>query len=171
MTYEILITDGAGKATTHRVELVRSKDGAWSCKVDGQDFVCDSAQPEGDVLSLLVAGKSYEVRRDVNGNELAMVVEGRRFVAEVSDPRSLRGRKAKAGHADGPKKITAPMPGKVVRILAPEGTDVDAGQGVVVIEAMKMQNELKAPKAGKVKKMMAAEGAAVNAGDALAIIE
>jgi biotin carboxyl carrier protein len=63
------------------------------------------------------------------------------------------------------------MPGKVVRILAAEGEAVQAGQGVVVIEAMKMQNELKAPKSGTVKKIMATEGMAVIAGDTLAIVE
>ena len=174
MTYEITITDGSGKATTHRVELMRPSQGvALQCRIDGQIFECDSARPEADVLSLLVGGQAYEVRRDGNGQAapLDILVDGRRFAAEVSDPRSLRGRKAKAGATDGPRKITAPMPGKVVRILAVEGSEVEAGQSVIVIEAMKMQNELKSPKAGKVKKIMAAEGAAVNAGDALAIIE
>jgi biotin carboxyl carrier protein len=63
------------------------------------------------------------------------------------------------------------MPGKVVRIIVPEGETVDAGKGVVVVEAMKMQNELKSPKAGKVQKMLISEGSTVNAGDPLAIIE
>lgn len=173
MTYEITITDGSGRATNHRVELRRSPQGELECRIDGKTFTCDSAHPEPDVLSLLVGGRSYEVRRDgqAENSDLSVVVAGRRFTAEVSDPRSLRGRKAKAGATDGPRKIVAPMPGKVVRILAGEGTRVEAGQGVIVIEAMKMQNELKSPKAGKVKKIMAAEGAAVTAGDALAIVE
>lgn len=173
MTYEVTITDGGGKTTTHRVELTRSsQDGALLCHVDGQLFAFDSAQPEADVLSMLIGGQSYEVRRDGNGQGNAdILVSGRRFAAEVSDPRSLRGRKTKAGASDGPKKIIASMPGKVVRILASEGAEVEAGQSVIVIEAMKMQNELKSPKAGRVKKIMTVEGAAVNAGDALAIIE
>jgi len=74
-------------------------------------------------------------------------------------------------YAEGPKRITAPMPGKVVRVVAPPGTRVEAGQGVIVIEAMKMQNELKSPKKGTVQRIVASEGAAVNAGDTLAIIE
>ncbi len=174
MTYDVVITDSRGQATTHRVELKRAPETlAWVCNLDGQPFAFDASQPEADVLSMLVGGRSYEIRRDGNGqsNDLQIVVAGRRYAAEVSDPRSLRGRKAKAGSTDGPKKIKAPMPGKVVRIIAAEGTEVEAGQGVIVIEAMKMQNELKAPKAGKVKKVMAAEGDTVNAGDALAIIE
>lgn len=174
MTYDVVITDAAGTPTTHRVELKRDADScAWICRLDGQPFVFDSSQPEADVLSLLVGGRSYEVRRDGNAQnaDLSILVSGRRYAAEISDPRSLRGRKAKAGAVEGPKKIKAPMPGKVVRILAIEGSDVEAGQGVIVIEAMKMQNELKSPKAGKVTKIMAAEGAAVIAGDILAVIE
>ena len=63
------------------------------------------------------------------------------------------------------------MPGKVVRVLVKENSEVDAGQGVVVVEAMKMQNEIKSPKKGVVRKMIAAEGASVNAGDVLAVVE
>jgi len=95
----------------------------------------------------------------------------RRLACQLRDPRALRGRKAAGSGAEGPKKITAPMPGKVVRILAPAGSEVEQGQGVIVIEAMKMQNELKAPKSGKVVKVMFAEGATVNPGDTLAIVE
>jgi biotin carboxyl carrier protein len=89
----------------------------------------------------------------------------------VQDPRSLKTRRAKAGSAEGPQKLTAPMPGKIVRILLREKSEVEAGQGVIVVEAMKMQNELKSPKKGVVSKVLVAEGATVNAGDALVIIE
>lgn len=170
MIYDVVITDAAGQARTHRVVLTRT-DGVWNCTVDGQPFAFDLAQPENGILSLLVQGQSHEIRRDANGQGTEIVIGSRRFLAEVTDPRSLRGRQAKAGGGEGPKKVKAPMPGKVVRILAAEGTAVEAGQGVVVIEAMKMQNELKSPKAGKVAKLLATEGAAVNAGDVLAIIE
>ena len=67
--------------------------------------------------------------------------------------------------------MLAPMPGKVVRIIAKQGDSIEAGKGVLVVEAMKMQNELKATKSGTVQKIMVAEGAAVNAGDVLAIVE
>jgi len=69
------------------------------------------------------------------------------------------------------KKLAAPMPGKVVRLLLRQGSAVDAGGGVVVVEAMKMQNEVKSPKKGTVQKILVTEGAAVNAGDVLAIVE
>ena len=71
----------------------------------------------------------------------------------------------------GPKKIVAPMPGKVVRLLVREADEVEMGAGVAVVEAMKMQNEIKSPKKGTVQKILVTEGAAVNAGDVLAIVE
>ena len=71
----------------------------------------------------------------------------------------------------GPKKLVAPMPGKVVRILVTQGAEIEAGAGVLVVEAMKMQNEVKSPKKGTVQKILVNEGAAVNAGDILAIVE
>ena len=63
------------------------------------------------------------------------------------------------------------MPGKIVRLLVTEKSEVEAGQGIVVVEAMKMQNEIKSPKKGVVQKILVAQGASVNAGDVLAIVE
>jgi biotin carboxyl carrier protein len=100
-----------------------------------------------------------------------MVIGSARYAVDVRDPRSLRTRRAIAGTEAGPQKIKAPMPGKIVRILVAEKDEVKAGQGVIVMEAMKMQNEMKSPKDGRVQKILTAEGSAVNAGDTLAIIE
>jgi biotin carboxyl carrier protein len=93
------------------------------------------------------------------------------FGVTVRDPRSLRARRRSATAEDGIKKITAPMPGKVVRILVAAGAEVEAGQSVLVIEAMKMQNELKSPKKGILRKITVSEGAAVEAGRILAEVE
>jgi len=101
---------------------------------------------------------------------LHLWVGSRRYAVEVRDPRSLRGR-VRAGDEHGPKKIVAPMPGKVVRLLVREGAEVEPGAGVAVVEAMKMQNEIKSPKKGTIQKILVSEGAAVNAGDVLAIVE
>ncbi|MGB7601077.1 MAG: biotin/lipoyl-containing protein, partial [Candidatus Sulfotelmatobacter sp.] len=79
--------------------------------------------------------------------------------------------RARAADDHGPKNIVAPMPGKVVRLLVREGDEVEMGAGVAVVEAMKMQNEIKSPKKGTVQKILVTEGAAVNAGDVLAIVE
>jgi biotin carboxyl carrier protein len=154
----------------HRLELDRA-DGAWHCKLDGRDVQLDAVLARRDVLSLLVHGQAYEIKRERTATDTHLWVGPVRFSAEVADPRSLRSRKASAGLDHGPIKLIAPMPGKVVRVLAAEKTEVDAGQGVLVVEAMKMQNELKSPKKGIVQKIIATEGTAVNAGDVLAVVE
>ena len=165
MTYEVQLG-----GQTLRVALTR-RDGAWVCRVDDREFAADFTQPEPGVLSLLLDGRSYECRLDRSPADTSIWIRGTRYAVEVRDPRSLRSRRAAAGHGDGPVRLVAPMPGKVVRVLAAEKTEVQAGQGILVVEAMKMQNEIKSPKAGVVQRILATEGAAVNAGDALAIVE
>ena len=123
------------------------------------------------MLSLLIAGKAYRSGASALASDLRIWVGDQSYSAEVSDPRSLRNRKARADAGKGPRPLVAPMPGKVVRFLVAEKSAVEAGQGVVVVEAMKMQNEIKSPKKGIVLKLSVAEGAAVNAGDVLAIVE
>jgi biotin carboxyl carrier protein len=83
----------------------------------------------------------------------------------------LRSRRGGAGIGEGPQKIIAPMPGKVVRLMVAEKDEVESGQGILVVEAMKMQNEIKSPKKGSVQKILVAEGGNVNPGDTMAIIE
>ncbi len=165
MQYEVLID---GKA--YRVEITRAAEG-WKCRLDGREFIVDAVLTRPDVLSILIGGRSYEVKRERTPSDTHMVVGSTRYAAEVRDPRSLRSRRARAGFGEGPQKLVAPMPGKIVRVLVPEKAAVAAGQGVLVIEAMKMQNELKSPKQGVVQQILAREGAAVGAGEVLAIVE
>jgi biotin carboxyl carrier protein len=165
MIYDVTIGD-----KTYRVELSRAGSG-WKCRLDSQEFKVDAAPAQNGALSLLVEGKSYEVRQE-DSRDLTVIVVGRdRFSVQVRDPRSLRSRRGRDSGGHGPRKITAPMPGKVVRVLAAVGAEVEAGQAVLVIEAMKMQNELKAPKKGKISKLNVGEGAAVEAGQTLAEVE
>jgi biotin carboxyl carrier protein len=163
MLYEIAI-DGKN----YRLELNRA-DGRWSCRLDGRDFEIDAILTPPDVLSLRIGDLVYEVKSDRVANALHLWVGSTCFAVEVRDPRSLRGR-TRAGDDHGPRKITAPMPGKVVRLLVREGEEVEPGRGVAVVEAMKMQNEIKSPKKGIIQKILVGEGTAVNAGDVLAIV-
>jgi biotin carboxyl carrier protein len=165
MIYEVTIAE-----KVYRVELVRTEQ-EWKCKLDGRELPLDVVSAQDGMLSLLLQGKSYEVKQETVGTESNVVVGQERFSASVRDPRSYRSRRRSGASEQGVMKIKAPMPGKVVRILAPAGTQVEIGQSVVVIEAMKMQNELKAPKTGMVKKISVIEGAAVEAGQALAEVE
>jgi biotin carboxyl carrier protein len=127
--------------------------------------------PEPGVYSVLLDGRSYEVRvEDGLAGGVVVVIDGYRFEVEVRDPRRWSRKSADSGEA-GMQRITAPMPGKVVRVLVSHGDEVEAGQGLVVVEAMKMQNELKARRAGKVIAVAAKEGATVAAGEVLVTIE
>jgi biotin carboxyl carrier protein len=165
MTYDVIVDN-----KTHQVELTRGEK-TWICKVDGKEMEVDAELTARDILSVLVGGKSYEIKRERSlQGELHMVIGSARYAVDVQDPRSLRTRRAIAGVDAGPQKLKAPMPGKIVRVLVAEKDEVKAGQGIIVMEAMKMQNEMKSPKDGIVEKILAAEGSAVNAGDTLAII-
>jgi biotin carboxyl carrier protein len=164
MTYEVNI-DGKN----YRLELNRS-DGRWDCRLDGREVVVDAVLARRDVLSVLIGGKAYEIKRERTATDMHLWVGSVRYAVRVRDPRSLRSRQA-ADDGKGPRKLVAPMPGKVVRVLVREDAEVEAGQGIVVVEAMKMQNEIKSPKKGVVRKLAASEGANVNSGDVLAIVE
>ena len=164
MLYEVTI-DGKN----YRLEL-NHIEGRWSCRLDGRDLEVDAVLARPDVLSLRVGNISYEVKSERVTNDLHLWVGSTCFAAEVRDPRSLRGR-TRAADDHSPRKIVAPMPGKVVRLLVRDGDYVEPGAGIAVVEAMKMQNEIKSPKKGTVQKILVPEGAAVNAGDVLAIVE
>jgi biotin carboxyl carrier protein len=166
MKYEVLIN-----GHSHQIELERAAKG-YQATVDGEAFAIDAAMTARDVLSIIHDGRNYEAKREYSlMGETHIIMGSERFEAEVRDPRSLRSRRAAAGHEAGPAKIMAPMPGKIVRVIVHEGDEVEAGQGLIVVEAMKMQNEIKAPKKGKVTKITVAESATVNAGDLLMIVE
>ena len=165
MVYDVSI-DGKD----YRLELGRAEAG-WRCRLDGREIQVDAVLARRDVLSLLIGGKAYEIRRESSATDVHLWVGSVCYRAELRDPRSLRSRRRADADEKGPKRLLAPMPGKVVRVLIGEQQAVEAGQSILVVEAMKMQNEIKSPKKGTVKQIVAAEGANVNAGDVLAIVE
>lgn len=167
MIYNVTI-DGA----LFRVDLDWDPaSGRWRCLVNGCEVQMDAVPAQPDVLSVVIQGKVYGIVRERLASDLRIWVGDRCYTAEVTDPKSLRGRKARVDGGRGLRHLVAPMPGKVVRFLVSENSPVEAGQGVVVVEAMKMQNEIKSPKKGMVLKLVVSEGAAVNAGDVLATVE
>jgi biotin carboxyl carrier protein len=154
------------------VELVRDGDsGRYRMGVDGKPYSVEAIVLRPGVLSLILEGRAYRVVLEDHPDEPALHMGGERWAYRVDDARSLKGRRGHAKGSDGPKAIKASMPGRVVRVLAQRGEAVEANQGVVVIEAMKMQNELKSPKAGVVAEMRVDAGDTVAAGDVLAVIE
>jgi biotin carboxyl carrier protein len=133
---------------------------------DGPERHASVETPQPGVYSVLLDGHSYQARVE----EGVVTVNGFRYETEVRDPRRWS-RQSRGGAHPGAQNIKAPMPGKVVRVLVAAGDAVQPGQGIVVVEAMKMQNELKAPRAGKVTAITAKVGATVTAGEVLATIE
>jgi biotin carboxyl carrier protein len=166
MKFEVQIS---GK--TRIVELQRNSD-RWQISLDGAALDADAVEISPNVFSVLVNGESHEVRIAVaNDSKLTLQTRHHEFVAEVVDPRAWRGRHHGAVEAQGRQEIVAPMPGKVVRVLVKAGDRVEAGQGLLVVEAMKMQNEVRSPKTGTVERLLTREGHAVNAGEVLAWID
>ena len=164
MIYEVSID-----RQNHRLELERTGKG-WLCQLNGREVIIDAVLTRPDVISLLIEGKAYEIKRERTPVDLHLWVGPVRYAAELRDPRSLRGRKSTASDDAGPRKLLAPMPGKVVRLLVSEKQEVELGQGILVVEAMKMQNEIKSPKKGTVQKIVVREGDSVNPADVLAIV-
>ena len=144
----------------------------WAYYVEERDArgTASILPTEAGVYSVLMDGKSYQARVFRSHGALQVSIGGITHTVEIVDPREIR-RGANAMGGEGRQTLAAPMPGKVVKVLAKPGDAVEAGQGIVVVEAMKMQNEMKASRAGKVLSISAVEGSTVNAGDILAVVE
>jgi biotin carboxyl carrier protein len=148
----------------------------WQVAVDGRTIEIDSGrlgvvkQVEPGVYSVLLNGVSYEIRLLGTPEGLDAEARERTFHVEVRDPRDTS-RAARASIGSGRQNVSAPMPGKVIRVLVNAGDSVDIGQGLVVVEAMKMQNEMKAARPGRVTEVRVESGDTVGAGDTLLVIE
>ena len=153
---------------------LRREGGRVFAEVGGRGYELEAREPERGVYLLFHEGRVYECRVSGGASPAGATevrVGERTYEVHLSDPKRLRGAAAAAGHGEGRAQVHAPMPGKVVRVLVEEGQEVEAGDGLVVVEAMKMQNELKSPKAGTVAELHAQPGATVNAGDVLVVVE
>jgi biotin carboxyl carrier protein len=165
MKFEVRL--GAQSAKPRVVELDRAA-GSWRVTLDGTPLDADAVEVAPNIFFILIAGHSYEVRiTPASGGALTLQCGLAEFTAEVDDPRSWPRRRHGAMEAAGRQQIVAPMPGKVVRVLVQVGDQVTAGQGLLVVEAMKMQNEIRSPKSGTVERLFAREGQPINAGDVL----
>jgi biotin carboxyl carrier protein len=164
-TYKVEVESVAATAPASNGEM------AYRVRLDGREITVSCVPLNHRALSLILNGESFEVQCELTAESLQVALRGATYECIVSNPRSLRTRK-KPGLADsGEQKLTTAMPGKVVRIIAAVGDQIKAGQGILVIEAMKMQNEVRSPKDGQLKKLLVRQGANVVAGEGLAIIE
>ncbi len=166
MKFEIHIS---GK--TREVELERNGE-SWHISLDGQPVEADAVEIAPNTMSILLGGQSHEIRiMPLTDGTLELQSGLAEFTAEVIDPRAWRGRRHGVLEAEGRQQVLAPMPGKVIRLLVKAGDRVEAGQGLLVVEAMKMQNEIRSPKSGTVERLLAKEGQPVNAGEVLAWVD
>jgi biotin carboxyl carrier protein len=164
MTRETIINGRAGR--------IHAGDGRLRYECDGEvveaDFsIAGMGASGGECYSVLIGGRVIRVTPAAPGS---FVAAGRTLAVEVFDPRDLRAKPdGPSSHAS--QQVRAPMPGKVVRVLVSAGESVKEGQGLVVVEAMKMQNEMKSPVTGRVAEVRAQAGATVKAGEVLVVIE
>jgi biotin carboxyl carrier protein len=166
MKYEIAI-NGARRNVEFNPQTNGASRAAFS--VDGRLVETDAIKISRDTYSILLGGRSLEVTVQETSKGLLVRTNGREFQVEIFDPRSWRRGRGTGIELEGRQQLAAPMPGKIVRVLVAAGQEVTAGQGLLVIEAMKMQNEVKSPKSGTVEKV-AREGQTVNAGEILAVV-
>ena len=151
---------------------VRREGGRVVAEIGGRRYVLEAREVGAGEYLLLRDGHVYECRVGAEARgHVEVSVGGREYAVALADPRRLRGAQAAAGPGEGRAQLVAPMPGRVVRVMVEAGEAVEAGQSVVVVEAMKMQNEMKSPKDGAVTEVRVESGATVNAGDVLVVIE
>jgi len=161
--------DATVDGKTVRVD-VRGEGRSYSVAFEGRQLEVDFYDSGRDFVSLLIDGCSYEVGLEKRANGYGVFFSDDTLDVELADALASRAAAHKKG-ASGPARIAAPMPGRLVRLLVEVGQEVASDQGLVVIEAMKMENELRAPRAGKVKEMPVQEGQTVDAGALLVVIE
>ena len=176
-------TGGAGKSVRYWATLKGRKEpsvvdvqplggGRYALTVEGVRHEIDALTLEHGAVTMILDGASHSVEFEDAGDEVAVLVKGQVMRVDVADERRKRLRAAAAGFSvEGKQTILAPMPGKVVKVLVKPGDEVAEGQGLVVVEAMKMENELKSPKAGRVTEVMAKEGQAVEMNAKLCVVE
>lgn len=151
------------------VELTR-RGAAWECALDGQRRAVDVVEVAPAVFSLLLEGQSFTVCVERTGENYRLQARGTELQATVENPRRWRGRAGGGLEQAGRQEIRAPMPGKIIRLLVEENQAVEAGQGLVVVEAMKMQNQISSAQKGVVEKILVREGDTVDHGAVLLIV-
>ncbi|HEX8163371.1 MAG TPA: biotin/lipoyl-containing protein [Pyrinomonadaceae bacterium] len=157
----------------HALE-VRREGARVFAEVGGRAYELEARPTEAGSHLFVLDGRVYECRVEeggARGGAAKVLVGGRAYEVALFDPRRLRAGGAGGAQNQGRAVVAATIPGKLVRVLVEEGARVEAGDGLVVVEAMKMQNELKSPKAGTVVELRARAGETVNAGDVLVVVE
>jgi biotin carboxyl carrier protein len=157
---------------SYSVEIEEIGKSLYRVAIDGNDFLVDGKKTGRTNYSLIVDNRSFEIEVDNSEDEYQVLVDGRNYHVHLVDERRVR---VGGGQSDielqGRQKVSVPMPGKVIAVLVSEGDNVERGQGLVIVEAMKMENEVRSPIAGEVKEIKVKPGDAVEGGVVLVVVE
>ena len=151
--------------------IVKVSDGRVVAEIGGRVYDLEFREPEPDSYLFFLNTEVHECRVSQAKEHFDVSLRGRNCAVTIVDPKRLRSGQNSDRHDHGAAEIVAPMPGKVVRVQLEAGAEVEKGTGIVVVEAMKMQNEMKSPRAGVVVSIKVKPGDTVNAGDVLAVVE
>ena len=154
--------------------VIKVSDGTVRAEVGGRVYELEVREPQPDSFLFFRNTDVHECRvteRAGAKEDFEVSIRGRNYGVTIVDPKRLRSGQNSDRHHHGVAQILAPMPGKVVRVHIEAGAEVEKGAGIVVVEAMKMQNEMKSPRSGVVVSINVKPGDTVNAGDVLAVVE
>ena len=157
---------------TYTVAVEEIDKSLYRVSVDGNEFLVDGKKTGLTNYSLIVDNRSFEVDVDNSEDEYRALVDGRSYHIHLVDERRMRLGGLQSGiQLQGRQKISVPMPGKVTAVLVAEGDRVEKGQGLIIVEAMKMENEVRCPITGEVKEVKVKAGDALEAGAVLVVVE
>jgi biotin carboxyl carrier protein len=157
---------------TYTVEVDEVGKSVYKISVDGHEFLVDGKKTGHTSYSLIVDNRSFEIEVDHSEDEYRVLVDGRNYRVHLVDERRMRMGAAQSGlELQGRQKVSVPMPGKVTAVLVSEGDTVEKGQGLVIVEAMKMENEVRSPIKGEVKEIKVTPGDTVEGGAVLVVVE
>ena len=157
---------------TFTIEIEETGKSVYRVAVDGNEFLVDGKKTGRTNYSLIVDNRSFEIEVDHTGDEYRVLVDGRNYRIELVDERRVRVGGAQTGvQLQGRQLVSVPMPGKVVAVLVSEGDTIEKGQGLVIVEAMKMENEVRSPITGSVKEIKVKPGDTVEGGAVLVVVE
>ena len=154
--------------------ILKAAAGRVAAEIGGRVYDVEVRRPSPDSFLFFVGTSMYQCRVSTRASAretFDVDIRGRSYPVTIVDPKRLRSGQNSDRHHHGVAEIRAQMPGKVVRVQIEAGTTVEKGAGIVVVEAMKMQNEMKSPREGVVVSINVKAGDTVNAGDVLAVVE
>ncbi len=156
----------------YTVEIEEIGKSLYRVSVDGNEILVDGKKTGRSNYSLIINHRSFEVDVDITETEYRVLVDGRSYHIDLVDERRMRVGGFQSGiQLQGRQNISVPMAGKVIAVLVNEGDQIEKGQGLVIVEAMKMENEVRSPIQAVVTEVKVKAGQAVESGELLLVVE